>query len=405
MNGDENHGQVDVQRPSSVDVGGDMDTLVLPARPTPASTRPPTAPSAPSTSTSFVHSPLNVVSTPKQQRSFQRWVATHRAISAVLAVLIVLAVGAGAAAYHFRDRTPTVTLYTAHTQTLNANIGAGGLTTPIQTLNIVYPVTATVLNVPVQVGSSVKKGDTLLKLDSADLQRQLTAAQGAYNAAQLNAGTPAGNAAVAAALAQLQAIQSLLNSPTYHNGNIVAPFAGEVTVVNVANGTTTVPNTTLLTMVDASSIVVKAQFPLEQRPLIQVGQAANVYPASAPGQLFPGKVTAINVLLTNTGSDTFEVDVTVPNPNLALFVGESVYARIALQQSAVAIPELAVVNPDADSVVFVYSDGRAHIRHVTVGLRDGDLIGILSGIQDGDQVILVGQYQLTDNEKVNVRNG
>jgi hypothetical protein len=67
------------------------------------------------------------------------------------------------------------------------------------------------------------------------------------------------------------------------------------------------------------------------------------------------------------------------------------------------VPEVAVINPQTDAIVYVVNNGVAHLRRVVVGPRDLDRFGILNGLQAGDQVIVAGQYQLTDNEKVTVQ--
>jgi RND family efflux transporter MFP subunit len=331
-----------------------------------------------------------------------------------LALLVVVGVGAVLASGRLPGGTARVTIYTVHSDTLTSALGGGGLTFANQSLNVSYPVSARVVNVNVQVGQSVNAGDTLLTLDNADLTFQLQQAEAAWQAAEsyLNTlyatpGTSPATIAYAQQLAEAakgryDALNAQLNSPAYSKGNILAPFAGVVTAVNVTSGSIAAPNGTLVTLQDESAIIVKAQFPLEQRGQIQVGQDAQVDPVATSGQTLPGKVIAINPQLTNNGSGTFEVWIAVQNADQQLFTGETVYARVTTQQTMLTIPELAVVNPDSDSIVFLYSQGRAHIRHVVIGARDGDRFGIVTGLQEGDQVILVGQHQLTDNQPVQV---
>ena len=343
------------------------------------------------------------------------WMKTNAArVVIALALLIVAGVGAVLASGRLPGGTARVTVYTVHSDTLTSSLGGGGLTFANQSLNVSYPVSARVVNVNVQVGQSVNSGDTLLTLDNADLTCQLQQAEAAWQAAEsyLNTlyatpGTSPATIAYAQQLAEAakgryDALNAQLNSPAYSKGNILAPFAGVVTAVNVTSGSIAAPNGTLVTLQDESAIIVKAQFPLEQRGQIQVGQDAQVDPVATSSQTLPGKVIAINPQLTTNGSGTFEVWITVQNADQQLFTGETVYARVTTQQTMLTIPELAVVNPDSDSIVFLYSQGRAHIRHVVIGARDGDRFGIVTGLQEGDQVILVGQHQLTDNQPVQV---
>ncbi|HUY79346.1 MAG TPA: efflux RND transporter periplasmic adaptor subunit [Ktedonobacterales bacterium] len=332
--------------------------------------------------------------------------AVALALVVVILVAIIRAIVPG---------TPTVTLYTVQNQTLTTYVGGGGLTYPAQSLTISYPVSANVTGVNVEIGQNVKKGQQLLQLSSADLTSQVQQAYSAWQASiqYVNSLYTAGATQSLIAFAQSQetaakgrydALTAEINSPTYSNGNIVAPFNGIVSEVDVTPGISTRPGSTLVVLQDATTVIVRAEAPLEQRSQVKLGQTVLISPDATPNQTFYGKVQTINPTLTNAGSDTFEVWVSVANPTLQLLLNESVYVRIQSAQVAPTVPELAVINPDADSIVYVYANGRAHVRHVVVGVRDGDRFGVVSGLQPGDQVILVGQYQLTDNEPVNVRH-
>lgn len=334
----------------------------------------------------------------------------RRLLLVVGAALVVLVLG-GVAAAHFLDKTPHVTLYTVQQQKLNTYIGGGGLTNPARSVNVVYPVSAIVTDVNVQVGQSVKQGQPLIALNSDNLNAQLAQAKAQWQNAQnyvnqlyASGATPATIASAqqiaANAKANYDALNTLLNSASYSHGKILSPFDGTVTQVNVTAGTIANAGTTLVTVADLSSIIVRAQLPIQQFNLVQLGQQATVTRAAAPGQQFNGTVTTINPILTSPGISTFEVWITVPNTTRQLLGSESVYARVLTTVNLPAVPEVAVINPDGDSTVFVYSAGKAHLRHVTVAARDGDMFGISDGLQPGDQVILIGQFQLHDNQPV-----
>ncbi|HUY78806.1 MAG TPA: efflux RND transporter periplasmic adaptor subunit [Ktedonobacterales bacterium] len=347
----------------------------------------------------------------RRAQNARRRLLTRIGISA--AVVLVLIAGIAYGAQKFLNPTPKVQLYVVKNQELTSFVGGGGLTYPAQALDIIYPVSATVETVNVQVGQAVKSGQALITLNSADLTSQLQQALASYQAAQNYLSSLYASGASASLIAQAQsqvttakgrydALNAQLSSSTYSNGNIIAPFAGVITAINVVPGSTAPANSALLTLQNESSVVVRVQLPLEQRAQVQVGQNAEVDPDATPSETFPGLVSVINPALTNVGSDTFEVWITVSNPNLQLLVGESIYARISVTETLPVVPELSVINPDSDSLVFVYSHGRAHARSVIVGVRDLDRFGIVSGLTPGEQVILVGQYQLSDNEPVKV---
>lgn len=277
-------------------------------------------------------------------------------LGVVLGIVLVLGV-IGVGGYEINktlNPTPQVKLYVVSNQLLTNYIGGGGLTYATQMVTLTSPGSGVVTSLNVQVGENVTKGQLL-------------------------------------ATVLVQSVQS---------SQIVAPFAGNITAVNVSVGAPVFGGEQLIVVQDESSIIARVQIPLAQRPYLRVGESATVNPAAIPGQTFLGKVSAINTALTNTGSDTFDVWVTVPNPVSLLLVGESVYIQISVQMMLPTVPELAVINPDADSIVFLYANGRAHVQSVVVATRDNNLIGIQNGLSAGQEVILVGQYQLTDNEPV-----
>ncbi len=339
-------------------------------------------------------------------------IRVHRkTIAVAAAAVLLLVVATPLATSHLFKGTPHVKLYTVTMQSLTNAVGGGGLTYPAQEFNISYPVAAQVTKVDVQVGQPVQAGQPLITLDAAGLTAQLQVAYDQWQIATNYLNTllsqGASSAQIAGAQQQVDVAKSRydtlnqqINSSSFNNGNIDATAAGVVTAINVSAGSLFKSGDKLLTVQDTSSIIVRAQFPLEQYQAVKVGESAEVDSDAQAGQRFAGKVTSVVPALTSPGSSTFEVWITVPNPNGQLFTAESVYARINGQEVLPAVPEMAIVNADTDPSIFVYANGRAHIRHVAIGARDGDRFGITAGLNPGDQVILVGQYQLTDGERV-----
>src|SRR6202142_657711 len=56
------------------------------------------------------------------------------------------------------------------------------------------------------------------------------------------------------------------------------------------------------------------------------------------------------------------------------------------------------------SVSLVGSDNRAHHRPVKVGVRQGDQVQIVEGVQAGDRVVASGAYGLPDNTQIKVED-
>jgi hypothetical protein len=71
-------------------------------------------------------------------------------------------------------------------------------------------------------------------------------------------------------------------------------------------------------------------------------------------------------------------------------------------RNVVVVPVVAIVREGETTSVFVVSAGKAGRRPVQVGLTDGTLAEIVSGIKAGETVIVDGQAGLPDEAKVNV---
>jgi RND family efflux transporter MFP subunit len=69
------------------------------------------------------------------------------------------------------------------------------------------------------------------------------------------------------------------------------------------------------------------------------------------------------------------------------------------------VPKAAVRKVDGHDVVFVVKDGVAERRAVTVGLTEGEQVEIASGLQLGERVIIEGPPTLADGARVTIREG
>ena len=102
---------------------------------------------------------------------------------------------------------------------------------------------------------------------------------------------------------------------------------------------------------------------------------------------------------------SFGLKVTPQDPQGKLKAGMFAQAELvtAEKQNALTVPETAVLTRDGKPVVFVVVDGKAQRRDVTTGLRADGKLEIATGVQSGEQVVVVGQNLLNDGDAVTVR--
>jgi multidrug efflux pump subunit AcrA (membrane-fusion protein) len=92
------------------------------------------------------------------------------------------------------------------------------------------------------------------------------------------------------------------------------------------------------------------------------------------------------------------------NPGEKLKPGATVRVAIIAEtiQDTIVVPAAALLNADdgGQKVMIVTPNSVARERRVAVGVRQGDRVQIISGLQDGDQVVVSGGLGLEDKAKV-----
>lgn len=332
-------------------------------------------------------------------------------VPVVATVAVLLLLGVSLLGWRFVVKpmmVPDVTLYTVKSESAPQTIGGSGILYPLQQYDVTYPNSEFVVAVNVKAGDRVKRGQSLVQLDPGLLSAQIKQASDDLSSAQtyLNKVEGSGSAvSIAQAQQQYNVAQSkynaLLNQASaLHNGNLTSTMDGIVTTVNINPGQVAAANSILLTVMDESTVIVRAKVPLADLGQVQVGQLATVSPSVLPDLSFPGKVTAV-IPQADPQTDTFEVWVSVANTSTQLLPGMSAFAHIQAQRSALALPHLSVLNLDSDPQVFVVDSAlRIHLRHVRVIARTPDVVFVDSGVRAGDRVVLVGIDNLLDGQRV-----
>ena len=191
---------------------------------------------------------------------------------------------------------------------------------------------------------------------------------------------------------------------------VTAPFAGVITKRYADKGSMiqagTASQTQAMPVVRLSeNSLLRLILPVPESvvPRIRVGEQVEVNVPSL-NRTFPGKVARFSdkVQLTTRTMDT-EVDVS--NPSLVLIPG--MYAEVNLtldrRANALAIPVSAVdagTEPNTGRVMLITSDQKVESRKVSLGLETADLVEVLSGVREGDLVVIGSRASLQSGQKV-----
>jgi RND family efflux transporter MFP subunit len=183
--------------------------------------------------------------------------------------------------------------------------------------------------------------------------------------------------------------------------DVLAPFAGVVTVKSVDMGSLALPGTPLLTIEREGAY--RLESPVEESRLaaIRVGQPVSVTLDSVDRTL-EARVSEI-VPTVDAASRAYTVKIDLPAlPALR----SGVFGRAAFQLGSrplLAIPAGAVTERGQLQSVLVADNGVARTRLVTVGQKVKDRVEVLSGLTAGEKVILPVPRGLSDGARVEVR--
>lgn len=180
------------------------------------------------------------------------------------------------------------------------------------------------------------------------------------------------------------------------NTTLISPISGVVTARNYDNGD----------MVGAQPIFVVQQInPVKifinvsesLYSYVSKGMKVDVELDAIPNEKFVGTISRITPLV-DPQTRTFAVELTVANANEKIKPG--MYARVTMNYGSrqnVVVPDRAIVKMLGSGDRFIYvlkADGTVSYQKVELGRRLNDRYEVLSGINDGDEVVLSGQSAL-----------
>ena len=183
---------------------------------------------------------------------------------------------------------------------------------------------------------------------------------------------------------------------------IRSPINGVVAERPLYPGEMAAAGAPLLTVMDISQVIARAHIAQPSAAQLKTGDKADVI-ASEQDQPISGKVSLVSPAL-DPGSTTVEVWVQAKNPHEKLKPGSSVQVSMLARSvaDALVIPSAALLTAQdgTTSVMVAGSDGHAHQKTVKTGIRDGDRVQIVDGLQPSDRVVASGAYGLADNSKI-----
>ncbi|WP_295818320.1 efflux RND transporter periplasmic adaptor subunit [uncultured Deinococcus sp.] len=176
---------------------------------------------------------------------------------------------------------------------------------------------------------------------------------------------------------------------------VYAPITGVISTVTATEGTVVTSGTTILTLLDDTTLNLPVQVDETEIAGVKVGQAAEVTLDAYDGQTFSGKVVRVSPGATqSSGISVFTATVQLANPEGQLRAGMTAEAEIIQSEArGVLVPSKAIQTVRTRSYVQLPAAPGAEPERVRVqtGATDGTNTVITEGLQPGQQVVVPGR--------------
>lgn len=307
-------------------------------------------------------------------------------------------------------KIPKVKVETLFAEKVSREVALYGRTEPDRSATLRAEVKGLVTSIYVQEGQAVKQGQLILSLDSNDLSAQLRSAkavlqqreielQGAESLGkkgfQSQSALAQAQANVELAKAEIERLQLALNKT-----QISAPFDGILNQRHVEVGDLLRDGDTIASVVDLDPLIISADVTENWIQFLQVGQAAS-------GRLTTGE-TALGSIrylssVSNMGTNTFNLEVAVPNPDGKLFAGMSTELTVPIQESWAIKITPAVMALDEQGNLGVKTVSNDIVEFTPIDIVKSDSQGVwLAGLGEKADVITRGHGFVRAGDKVEV---
>lgn len=272
--------------------------------------------------------------------------------------------------------------------------------------NIAPSAPGRISKIKVEVGDNVKKGQILVEMDETTLSQQemqLKNLETEFNRIdQLYQVGGVSKSEWDNVKLQLEVARKSFQT-LKENTRLESPIEGVVTARNYDNGDL-YSGQAILVVQKMAPVKLTINVSEQYYSKVKKGDEVSIELDAYPGETFKGKVSLIYPTV-DAMTHTFPVELNVANEDLKLRPG--MFARATLNLGTlnhVVVPDLAIDKRagSGDRFVYVYKDGKVRYSKVELGQRLGDRYELLSGVENGAQIVIAGLAKLADGKEVEV---
>lgn len=278
-------------------------------------------------------------------------------------------------------------------------------------VSIVPMVAGKVTSLNVEMGDYVSQGTVLFTIDDTQIQASIVQAREAYNLAKstfermqilYDEGVISQQDYESTRTQYItaeQAYNTASESASYYS--VTTPISGYITALNVTKGGLA-SQSVAATVADVSRLVIKNSVSENIASKINVGDKVDVY-ISSLDKIFEGTVTMASKI-PSSGTVTYPVEIAIADPNKELMAGMFAEVRIKSDhmESALMVPSEAVIIKGGESIVVTLDGNIPTFNAVQTGIDNGEYVEILSGISEGQTIVVSGQQYVVEGEEVRI---
>lgn len=157
-------------------------------------------------------------------------------------------------------------------------------------------------------------------------------------------------------------------------------------------------------IVDLQDMRVRAQVEEADIPLIAKDQSVSIYLDAYPDLTFTGKVIQVGVKAEtgSAGTTVFPVVIQMDRTEIPLRLGynATVDIEVLSKKNALTVPVTALIEEEGKEFVYVVVDGKAQRREVTLGDRTDEWVEVISGLEEGERVVVEGAIKVKEGQKI-----
>ena len=185
------------------------------------------------------------------------------------------------------------------------------------------------------------------------------------------------------------------------SGNIVAPFSGVLGYTGLTEDIFVSDNIFIITLDDNSTIYSDIKIPESYAPFIKKGLPVEAKVSSYGDKIFKGKIDFISSRI-NADTRSLLSRISINNQDLELLSGSLLEITVKFNlRDALSVPDTSIMMEGEKSYIYKVSDENITNKiQIDIGLRSDGKVEILSGLNEGDQIVAEGLKKVRPRGKI-----